>query len=157
MPASLRPYRAADQDFLFRLYASTRAHEIEPFGWPAAQQEAFLRMQFSAQQRWYEAMYAQAEQHIVEIEGKSIGRMLVMRHTNPVVLVDIALLTEYRGKGIGSELLRALIQECLQSGAALRLQVLKTNPALRLYQRLGFTQTGEDQMYLQMERTPSPE
>src|SRR6266481_3101740 len=157
MPASLRPFNAEDQEFLFRLYASTRIREIEPFGWPAAQQEAFLRMQFGAQQRWYETMYARAEHHIVEIEGQAIGRMMVLRQANPVVLVDISLLAEYRGQGIGSKLVRALIEECRQSGAVLRLQVLKTNPALRLYQRLGFTRTGEDQMYVQMERTPSQE
>jgi ribosomal protein S18 acetylase RimI-like enzyme len=155
MAISLRNFRAGDQDFLFTLYASTRRHEIAPFGWPEAQQEAFLRMQFTAQQRSYESAYAQSEHHIVEQDGQPIGRLMVLREKDSVLLVDISLLAEHRGHGIGGELLRELIQECTRAGSTLKLQVLKTNPALRLYQRLGFIRTGEDQMYIQMERRPA--
>ncbi len=154
MTISLRPYRDYDRDFLFRLYASTRADEIAPFGWPPAQQEAFLRMQFTAQQQWYSMSYAQAEHQILELEGVPIGRMMVSRQQPFMLLVDIALLPEHRGKGIGSGLIRDLIQQCNREKLPLRLQVLKTNPALRLYERLGFTRTGEDQIYIQMERQP---
>ena len=155
MTASLRPIRPDDQDFLFKLYASTRLHEIAGFGWPEAQQEMFLRMQFTAQQRWYESMYGQAEHQIVEQDGQPIGRMMVVWDKDFALLVDIALLTEYRGQGIGGELVRELIQQCTLSRIPLRLQVLKTNPALRLYERLGFLRSGEDQMYIQMECRPA--
>jgi ribosomal protein S18 acetylase RimI-like enzyme len=159
MTISLRPYRADDQEFLFRLYASTRMHEIAGFGWPAAQEEAFLRMQFDAQRRSYESAYPEAEHQIIERAGEAIGRIMVLREKvlrekNFMLLVDIALLTEHRGLGIGGQLIRELIQQCLCDRVPLRLQVLKTNPALRLYERLGFTRTGEDQMYVQMERQP---
>ena len=63
-------------------------------------------------------------------------------------------LPEHRGQGIGGELIRALVQQCVESGAALQLQVLNTNPAQRLYARLGFIKTGEDQIYTQMELRP---
>ena len=155
MAISLRTCRPGDQDFLFTLYASTRRHEIAPLGWPEAQQEAFLRMQFTAQQRSYELAYAQSEHHIVELDGQPIGRLMVLREKDAVLLVDISLLAEHRGHGVGGELLRELIQQCVRAGSTLKLQVLKTNPALRLYQRLGFTRTGEDQMYIQMERRPA--
>lgn len=154
MTIALRPYQAYDRDFLFKLYASTRADEIAPFGWPPAQQEAFLRMQFMAQQQWYAMSYAQAEHHIIEQDGVPIGRLMVSHQPPAAVLVDIALLAEHRGKGIGGGLVRDLIQECDRNKLPLRLQVLKTNPALRLYERLGFTRTGEDQLYIQMERQP---
>jgi ribosomal protein S18 acetylase RimI-like enzyme len=154
MSISLRPYRAEDQEFLFRLYSSTRIREIAGFGWPAAQQEMFLKMQFDAQRRSYEAAYAHAEHQIVEQDGQPIGRFMVVRNEDSTLLVDIALLAERRGLGIGGQLLRELIQECSRGCVPLRLQVLKTNPALRLYERLGFTRTGEDQMYIQMERRP---
>ena len=152
MAISLRTCRASDQDFLFKLYASTRMHEIAPFGWPAAQQEAFLRMQFGAQQRWYESAFGNSEHQIVEQDGQPVGRLMVLREKGSALLVDISLLTEHRGQGIGGGLVRELIQQCARDGSTLKLQVLKTNPALRLYERLGFTRTGEDQMYLQMER-----
>jgi len=152
MTVLLRPTRPDDQEFLFKLYASTRLHEIAGFGWPEAQQEMFLRMQFNAQQRWYERMYGQAEHQIVEQGGQPIGRLMVLREKDSALLVDIALLAEHRGKGIGGELVSELIEQCRRDGIPLKLQVLKTNPALRLYERLGFLQTGEDQMYIQMER-----
>jgi ribosomal protein S18 acetylase RimI-like enzyme len=154
MAISLRTYRDGDQDFLFTLYASTRMHEIAPFGWPAAQQEAFLRMQFSAQQRWYESAYGGAEHQIVEQDGQPVGRLMVLRKKESALLVDISLLAEHRGQGIGGGLVRELIQQCTRDCATLQLQVMKTNPALRLYERLGFVRTGEDQMYIQMERRP---
>lgn len=150
----LRPAVPDDREFLFRLYASTRAHEVAGFGWPAAQQEAFLRMQFNAQQQWYETVYSKAEHQIIENTKGPVGRMIVLRERDAMHLVDISLLPEYRGQGIGGELIRCLINQCARLGASLRLQVLKTNPALRLYERLGFVRTGEDQMYVQMELRP---
>jgi ribosomal protein S18 acetylase RimI-like enzyme len=154
MTISLRPFRPDDQEFLYQLYASARLHEIAGFGWPAAQQEMFLRMQFNAQYRSYEAAYEHAEHQIVEQDGKPVGRIMVLWQKDFALLVDIALLAEHRGRAIGGELLRDLIQQCARKRMPLRLQVLKTNPALRLYQRLGFATTGEDQMYIQMERRP---
>lgn len=157
MKPELRSLLPDDGDFLFRLYASTRADEIASIGWSAAQQQAFLRMQFSMQQRWYQTVYSEAEHKIVEIEGQPIGRMIVLRGQNTWQLVDISLLPEFRGRGIGAELLHALIRQCATGGAVLKLQVLRTNPAMRLYKRLGFIATAEDQIYVQMELRPGSE
>jgi len=150
----LRPARPEDREFIFRLYASTRVEELRPFGWNAAQQEAFLRMQFNAQQQWYAATYSTAESQIIEKNHEAIGRMMVQREPDLWRLIDISLLPEHRGHGIGGELMRALIEHCSKSGAVLQLQVLNTNPAQRLYSRLGFTKTGEDQIYTQMALRP---
>jgi ribosomal protein S18 acetylase RimI-like enzyme len=79
---------------------------------------------------------------------------VVQREPNIWRLLDISLLPEHRGQGIGGELIRALVQQCVESGAALQLQVLNTNPAQRLYVRLGFSKTGEDRIYTQMELRP---
>ena len=155
MAVSLRPYRAEDQSFLFHLYASTRLHEIAAFGWPEAQQQAFLRMQFNARQQWYETSYSHAQHQVIEQNGTPIGRLMVLREASSSSLIDIALLPEYRGQGIGGDLIRELIRQCGEGKVPLRLQVLRNNPARRLYERLGFVQTGEDQMYIQMERPPA--
>ncbi|MGC2745737.1 MAG: GNAT family N-acetyltransferase [Candidatus Angelobacter sp.] len=155
MKPQLRPSLPEDGDFIFRLYASTRVEELRGLGWTAVQQEAFLRMQFNAQQQWYAATYSSAENQIIEKDHQPIGRMVVQREPNTWRLLDISLLPEHRGQGIGGELIRALVQQCLESGAALlQLQVLNTNPAQRLYARLGFIKTGEDQIYTQMELRP---
>lgn len=154
MNISRRPVRPEDQEFQFTLYASTRQAEIAGFGWSSAQQEAFLRMQFAAQQNWYRTAYPQAAWEIIELEQTPVGRMIVLRGGESITLVDIALLGEHRGKGIGGGLVRDLLQRGRDEKLPVRLQVLKTNPAARLYERLGFAKSGEDELYLQMEKLP---
>ena len=154
MNIRLRPFSAADQEFLYRLYASTRREEVAAWGWSPEQQDAFLRMQWNAQQHSYEMQYPEAEHSIILRDGEPIGRMLVMHGKEAKVLVDIALLSGHRGQGIGGQLVRTLIEQSGKEGVPVRLRVLKKNPARRLYERLGFQQTGEDAVYFQMERRP---
>jgi ribosomal protein S18 acetylase RimI-like enzyme len=151
----LRPSVQDDQEFLFQLFASTRAQEFAALGWDRVQLEALLRMQWSTQQRWYETAYAPSQQQIVMYGEAPIGRMIVQHVGAAKTLVDISLMPEHRGRGIGSRLLGDLIDQCSQEKVCLRLQVLKTNPAARLYRRLGFVISGEDEMYFQMEK-PAP-
>lgn len=155
MNIELRPVCTNDQDFLYRLYASTRLAELALFGWNPAQQEAFLRMQFNAQQQSYEMTYQGADHQVILLDSRPVGRILVHRENNAHVLVDIALLDEYRNRGIGTRLLQQLIASTAQQGAPLRLQVIKSNPALHLYQRLGFVKTGAEGMHFQMEIKPA--
>jgi ribosomal protein S18 acetylase RimI-like enzyme len=152
MSISLRPFRPEDQEFLFKLYAGTRQQEISAWGWSSAQQAAFLRMQFNARQHSYEMTHEGTEHQIVMLDDNPIGRIMVLRKPEGVLLVDIALFPEYRGRGIGGGLVRELIEQCNKGKVAVRLQVLKTNPAQRLYERLGFLKIGEDELYFQMER-----
>lgn len=155
MDTSQRPFSPEDGEFLFHLYASTRQQEIAAFGWPPAQQEMFLRMQFNAQKHWYDMAYSGADHQIIMIEGKPAGRIMVFREKDSTRLVDIALLTEYRNQGIGAKLLRDLISKCESERLPLRLQVTRNNPARHLYERLGFVITGQDPMYYEMERKPT--
>jgi ribosomal protein S18 acetylase RimI-like enzyme len=154
MKPQLRPSLPGDRDFLFRLYASTRLEEIRGFGWTAVQQEAFFRMQFNAQQQSYQTTYPTAENQIIEKDHEPIGRIIVQREAGTWRLIDISLLPQHRGQGIGGELIRALIEGCGAAGAVLQLQVVNINPAQRLYTRLGFIKTGQDQIYTQMELCP---
>jgi ribosomal protein S18 acetylase RimI-like enzyme len=109
-------------------------------------------MQFNSQQRWYETAYPEAEHRIILCDGQPIGRVLVNHTPESFLLVDIALLPEHQNRGIGAKYLRELIEQSEKAGLPVRLQVLKTNPAQHFYERLGFVKTGEDELYLQMER-----
>ena|SRR5436309_916958 len=152
MNLKLCPFSAEHQQFLYRLYASTRQQEFAPLGWPPAQLEVFLRMQFNNQQNWYTTAYPDAQHQVILCDGQPIGRILVDRTPEFFLLVDIALLPEHQKQGIGTKYLRELLDESKRAGVPVRLQVLKNNPAQRLYERLGFVKTGEDELYLPMER-----
>ncbi len=147
---SLRPAQASDAALLFRLYASTRAEEMALFQWDEAQAQAFLQMQFNMQKRSYEMQFPAAQHSIILMDGQEVGRLMVDRAPSELLLVDIALLPEVRGHGIGGKLIRELQEEAAREGKAVRLTVVRNNPALRLYERLGFVTVGDDGIYLEM-------
>jgi ribosomal protein S18 acetylase RimI-like enzyme len=149
---TLRPIRPADEAFLYQVYASTREEELAPLGWDEAQKHAFLRMQFTAQHRYYQATFPHASFDVILPAGRPIGRLYVDRREDEVCIVDIALLPEHRGAGIGGTLLRSVLAE---AGKPVRFHVEKNNPALRLYRRLGFAPVGDTGVYFRMEWQPA--
>jgi GNAT superfamily N-acetyltransferase len=149
---SLRAARADDAEFLFELYCDTRREEMAPWGWSAEQARSFLSFQFKAQQSHYEAGYEGADHKIILIEGREAGRILVLKTTAEFCLVDIALMSEHRGKGVGAALIRDLLDEAGRAGLPVTLYVLKGNPAARLYERLGFRFVKDTGAHLKMER-----
>jgi ribosomal protein S18 acetylase RimI-like enzyme len=154
MPVTLRPVGAADEPFLFDLYASTRMEELAPVRWSAELRTRFLRWQFSAQQRFYQVAYAGADFQVILLDDRPIGRLYVARLEDEIRVVDIAILPEYRNAGIGSRLLGELLDEANQAGKPVRIHVEKVNPALRLYQRLGFAIVDDRGVYWFIERAP---
>ena len=147
----LRSATLSDEAFLFELYASTRKEELDAWGWDDAQRKEFLELQFRAQHMSYRAQFPNADHQIILEDDRPIGRIMVNRTDDEFRLVDVALLSECRGSGIGTRLVRALVDEASRAGKPLRLQVLRTNPAARLYERLGLTSVGDDGLYVQME------
>jgi len=148
----LRPATDADLPFLARLYASTREEELAGVDWPAEQKEAFVRQQFEAQHAWYREHYANASFDVVEVDGQPAGRLYVDRWEREVRIVDISLLPEHRGRGLGNELLAALFAETDAAGKVVSVHVERFNPALRLYDRLGFLFREDKGVYLLLER-----
>ncbi len=152
MTVTLRPAVPDDDAFLFEVYVSTRADEMAAWGWGAAQQDGFLRMQFKAQQSGYAAQYSTADHDIILLDEKPVGRLMVVRADDEIRLIDLALLPEACGKGIGTILFNDLLDEAGATARPVRLRVLQTNlGAIRLYQRLGFVNISEDPIYVEME------
>jgi ribosomal protein S18 acetylase RimI-like enzyme len=147
---SWRSANAADAAFCFSAYAATRAEELAAWGWGAAQQEMFLKMQLAARDASYRAAFPEALPAILLCGDRPVGTLIVNRAPEEIRLVDIALLPEHRGAGLGTAAIRRLQAEAHGSGRPLRLQVLKTNPAVRLYARLGFITTGSDEMRVEL-------
>ena len=151
----LRPSSSGDEVFLRRLYGSTREHEIASLGWSTEATDLFLTMQFRAREGSYGARFPNADDRIIEIDGRAVGRLLVDRSSDPIVLVDIAVLPDVRGKGIGAGVLDRLLKDAASTGASVRLHVDTGNPARRLYERAGFRVVGRDDLRICMEWTPS--
>lgn len=149
-----RPEAPDDEPFLFRLYASTRAEELNVTGWDAATREGFLRMQFQFQRAGYRAMFPAAEYSVVVAEGTPIGRLVIDRTDRGIRVVDIALLPEHCGRGIGTSLLQNLLQEAASSALPVRLQVIKDSREIRVYARLGFRKIGASGFHEEMEWQP---
>ena len=154
-PLSLRFATPADNAFQLALYASTRAEELALVDWSSEQKQAFVQMQFNAQNTHYAAYYPAAQTSIVQLEGQPIGRTIVDRSARHLLLMDIALLPEQRGRGIGTTLIRALIDEATQTGRGILLHVEFFNPAQRLYLRLGFRKIADQGVYWEMEWLPT--
>lgn len=151
---TLRPISDADLPTLYRIYGSTRADELAQTGWNAEQQTAFLTMQFNAQHHYYAEHYAGAAFTLIERDGLPIGRLYLMRWPRELRIVDIALLPPYRSRGLGSAVLQAIIADGQRLQLPVTIHVEIFNPAMRLYQRLGFKQTADKGVYHLMERTP---
>jgi ribosomal protein S18 acetylase RimI-like enzyme len=152
---SLRPESPEDAAFLFRLYASTRADEMKLVPWSEAQKTAFLRMQFEAQTKHYHAYYPDASFEIILFEGRPIGRQYLYSGENEILLIDIALLPEHRGRGIGGRLLDSVLTKATTENKPVRIHVERENAAMRLYIRRGFRLIEDKGIYHLMAWTPT--
>jgi ribosomal protein S18 acetylase RimI-like enzyme len=151
---SLRSATDADHDFLVGVFASTRADELHALAWSPVQAEMFINIQYNAQQQSYRFGYPAAENNIILLDGQPIGRMLIDRSEEAIHLVDIAILPDYRNHGVGAELIGGLLVEGATTGREVVLSVFHTNPAIHLYDRLGFSKVEEESLYWKMRWLP---
>jgi len=154
-PVTLRSVRADDEAFLLQVYASTRLDELASAAWDEAQREAFLRLQFAAQQQHYQAHFPEADHQVILLGDRPIGRLYVARNTDEVRILDIALLPEQRSSGVGSYIIKEILAEAEKAEKPVRIYVESFNPSLRLFERLGFSPVQDIGTHLLMEwRSP---
>jgi GNAT superfamily N-acetyltransferase len=150
---AFRPVAEADLPFLQHLYRTVRWAELEPTHWPEETKRAFLDEQFGFQRRHYEMAWARAAFLLILRHGEPIGRIYVDRSGGTLHLVEISLLPEWRGQGLGTALLQGLQQEVTDGRAdRVTLNVEVTNPAGRLYARLGFVEAQPAAEFLGLDR-----
>ncbi len=150
----LRPAGGDDELFLAELYIDVHRGEFAPLSLPQDALAGLLQMQFRAQRGGYQASYPKAQDRIVWIGAERAGRVLVDYGAAAAMLVDIALISGFRCKGMGTAILRSLQAEAQRAGLPLRLSVRLNNPAFFWYQRLGFRQTGQSATHYEMEFSP---
>jgi len=152
---NLRPVNANDIDFLIEVYGSTRADEMAMVPWTKEQQLAFIRAQFSAQQDHYSKKYPTANHDIILSDDRPVGRLYVARLEDEIRIVDITVLPAERKMGIGSYLVRQLLDESQRDNKVTRIYVEDFNPSLKLFERLGFKVGEQNGFLLLMEFTPT--
>jgi len=149
---SLREVTDEDTPFILSLFANVRERELGMMPLGPDQRSAMIQMQFRAQKGSYLSAYPNASYHIICLDQSPIGNMTTNVGEDTITLIDIALLSAHRGKGIGTSLIRQLIEIAEQSGKSLRLHVESSNPARDLYLRLGFREVENDGVYIAMTR-----
>ena len=145
---TLRPVDSGDYDFLVEVYASTRAEELALVPWTLEQQQVFVRSQFAAQQDHYAKKYPAASHDVIMWDDRPVGRLYVARLDQEIRIIDITLLPAERNAGIGSYLIKRLLDEAKRSGRVMRIYVEDFNPSLRLFERLGFSPSEQQGIHL---------
>lgn len=141
----------ADEPLLLAIYAGTREYELSLVDWDDDRKREFVEMQFRAQDHAYHQNYLNASFDLILVDGEPVGRLYVARWLDEIRIIDIALLAAYRGRGIGGKLLADLQAEAAAARLPLRIHVERYNPALRLYDRLGFRMLEDRGVYLFLE------
>lgn len=165
-PVTLRPATGSDRDFLLAVYSASREEELAPVPWSDEQKATFLAQQFEAQDRDYRQRHPAGRFLVVEVGGEPAGRLYLALLpgdglagdglAGELRILDIALLAPFRNAGNGSSLLADVIAEADRHGRRVSLHVERWNRARRLYERLGFAVVAETDVYLLLERPPSP-
>lgn len=151
---SLRAATDADHDFLVALYASTRA-DLALLPVDDEQRAALVRMQFHAQDVHFRQTNPTAHFDVIEVDGRPVGRLYVDRQADDIRIIDVSLLPEHRGSGIGTTLIGRVQEEAAATGRSVSLHVAMGNRAALLYDRLGFRLAADLGVYRLLEwRSP---
>ena len=151
---TLRTETDDDIPFLMQLYGTTREQELAQVDWTQAQKGAFVAQQFNLQRVHYRNQISGCAFDVIEKRGVPIGRLYLQERETRLHIVDIALMPDSCGQGIGSAILNAMIETAGSLGKGVGIFVEKYNPALRLYRRLGFSEIQNTDIYFEMEWVP---
>jgi ribosomal protein S18 acetylase RimI-like enzyme len=151
---TLTPVTSEDHDFLLRLYQSSRGDDLRELGWNEDRISEFLEIQHEAHQNFLATDHPNIVDQIVSLDGQPAGRLAVEERPDEIRLIDLALVPERRNHGLGTHLIQLVQEEARSARLPLRLQVIRFNRAVGLFERLGFTRTSETGTHFQMEWNP---
>jgi len=155
MQFTLLPAGASDGGFLYRLFEITRGQQFAQIPLDPTQREALVRMQFGAQQTGYRDQYPESQDYIVMTGDRPAGRLWLNESAGEIAIVDISILPEYQGRGLGTAVLGRTINDAKLAAKTIRLRVDRMNfRAARLYRLLGFEVVSSDDMFEEMEMVP---
>ena len=147
----LRPKAAEDQVFCRNLYTATRAWEFAGTGLPQEAIAQLLAGQFDAQTQFFRTQHPNAQHAIIQQHGEDIGLFYVDDSSPHMHLLELSIVPDRQGRGIGTQVLPAARDTAHAAGRSMSLSVAKHNPAQNLYARLGFGVTGDTGTHWTME------
>ena len=150
----LRTVEEKDDAFIEMVYRSTREEELNFTNWTEQEKKAFILMQSRAQLAEYKTKFPGAAFQVIIFNEKDAGRFYTWEDDKEIRLIDITVLPKFRGKGIGTSLLKELIKRSGEVQKKISLHVDPVNPVMLLYQRLGFVHVKNNGRHYYMERYP---
>jgi ribosomal protein S18 acetylase RimI-like enzyme len=141
---SFRPARLDDLEYCARLYFAAMTDTIRA-----------LKLDLAAHRASFRERWDVAEVRLITLDNADIGWLQSRIEEDALFLAQLFIDAPFQGRGIGTEVMHRLIAEGGAGGRAITLGVVKTNPALRLYERLGFRITHEDDRKFYMRRAPA--
>lgn len=149
-----RPSVAQDSTMMLELYASTSQDELDQLGWSLGHQRTFVIMQAQTEE-WNRArLYPGMDRLTICVDDLQVGRLLVCLRRGVLHLVDISLLPRYRGLGIGTRLVREVIEEAGKARVPVTIKVLKDSISFRIADQLGFTASTDLGRYVELSLAP---
>jgi ribosomal protein S18 acetylase RimI-like enzyme len=152
---SCRTVSVSDAEFLQELYGTTRSSEMAMVPWGNDQKARFIEVQFKAQHKFYQDQFAQAEFGVISKNDVDIGRLYIDQRESELRIIDIALMPNYQKMGLGKALLKAVQTVAIELQRPITIHVEKNNPAMTLYEKLGY-EFLEDQGVYHLMRWTNP-
>ncbi len=141
VPIELRPALDHDFEYCRRLYFDEMTWIIEELHLDRAAQETSFKQQWNSMQV-----------RIIVLDGADVGWLQTIREDDELFVAQMFVDSRFQRKGIGTEVMKRLISEATAFNLAVRLNVVRINPAWRLYERMGFRVTHEDDRKFYMKR-----
>ena len=151
----LRPATEDDEQFLYDVFTTTWADEVAALPNPNLAAHV-LRIQHTAQERRFEARYADFERFVIMHDGRRAGRLYVQRTPSMVHAIDMTLLPQFRSQGIGTRIVSDLLAMAARNGQDVTLRVPRRNSrAVALYEATGFRLVTVDDLDCYFEWSPA--
>lgn len=148
---STRPVTDDDREVLLEIYKASREIELSMTNWAPELRRRFCEIQLDAQTAHYKELYPDASHQIILVDEIPAGRTYVHRGDDQIAILDLAILAEFRGRGIGTSVIKRLQAEAEASSRFLRVYLEDFNPAQKLFITLGFRPVEDEQINIRYE------
>lgn len=152
----LRPVADEDREFLLTAFAAGREIELSMVPWDDSLKRAFVENQFDAQSSYYASNYDNVRHDVILASDTPVGRIYVSRNDERIAILDMAVLGEFRGRGIASAIVNSLIEEARASHRSVQVHVETFNPAQTFFTNRGFVVKSSDDINLRLVWCESP-